>query len=141
MKTLNFARTADVFVLVHSKDTPDQAEWNAYIAAVTGARREIQIAGLLVVTPGGVPNAPQRAQIAVAYGDATTLTAVCSGTPVVDRVITVIGWITSTRIRGFRHDDLVGAMAYLAIAPAQQRKLAEVVATLHAELGIHHVPT
>jgi hypothetical protein len=139
MKTLRFAHAGKFIVLVHNREPPAQAEWDAYIAALTVSRRTLSVLNLLVVTEGGAPNAAQRAQIATAYGDTPTLTAVCNRSAIVQRVITAVGWITRARLRGFDYDDLAGAMDYLAIAPTEHRKIAELVAALQTDLGARRV--
>ena len=141
MKTLTFGRTAGVLVLVHTKAPPDQAEWEAYLAEVVAVRQASKATTLLVVTDGGAPDASQRAQLAQAYGDDPTVTAVCNASPVVQRVITAVGWITRARLRGFAYDDVAGALAYLGVPPSALGAITALVVKLQRQINARVVKT
>lgn len=135
MRTLDFARAAGILVLVHTREPPAQAEWDGYLDAVIDVGRARPEMALLVVTEGGAPDAAQRAQLAEAYGDTPTLTAVCNHSSVVQCVITAVGWITRARVRGFGYDDLAAAVAYLRLDPSDLPEITAQIQKLQRSLG------
>ena len=135
MKNLRSAQAPGVIVVVHTRESPDQAEWDAHLADILKSVRNLRTLTLLVVTEGGAPNASMRAQIARASSDVPSLTAVCNESAIVQHVITAIGWISRGRLRGFSYDDVAGAMAYLGLDPSRRGEILALVRRLQRELG------
>ena len=135
MKTLRFADAPGVLVIVHTRETPNQAEWDIHMAHVVNSLHRLHTTAILVITEGGAPNASMRAQLARACGDAATFTALCNESVIVQHVITAIGWITRGRARGFSYDDVAGAMAYLGLDSSRRGEIIALIRRLQRELG------
>lgn len=63
-RTMVYRRREAYMIVVHTRDPPSDAEWEAYVR--DGERWLSEVAGCLILTEGGGPRAAQRRMMKVA---------------------------------------------------------------------------
>jgi hypothetical protein len=142
MKTMAFKLVDNVFVVVHTNQTPSEAEWNAYVEAVVAASMQRTDAGILrylIFTAGGGPNAGQRKASNDALQRVNALrnsaAAVISASPAVRGIVTVFSWF-NINIKSFSPAQTEDALHHLEIQPEMKAKALVALRQLKAELDL-----
>lgn len=113
MRTLQFrhseSRGQSYFVLIHSREQPDQAEWKAYMQALDQLlQAERRLLHVFVATDGGGPNAAQRKALShlIADSPGDALTHVFTTERLVRGVVTAFRWITRAQAIAYTPEEL-----------------------------------
>jgi len=103
-----------IVVCVHNQQAPSDAEWREFLEVWRGHRD--QIAGQIVYSAGGAPNARQREDsLAIIHQRSAGAppTAVVTDSMLVRGAVTAISWVVRERIRAFRSDALIEACQFI----------------------------
>jgi hypothetical protein len=124
-----------LLILVHTKDSPTDAEWTEYAQAASKWKRDIQ--GFLVITEGGGPNTMQRAELDAAIGieSHSAKTAVVTVSRIARGIVTAISWF-SPGIKAFSTNQLSHALEYLGVSATEVDSVNAEIRRLKKELGI-----
>ena len=71
-------RVGHIFVMVQNEKEPTDAEWDGFLKLLIDNREDLPKLGLLVITPGGAPNAAQRKRLQTALAGRPMAVAVIS---------------------------------------------------------------
>jgi hypothetical protein len=109
------------FVLLHTEDEPEQAEWDRYVQAIGGmvsAGSERVYA--FVATDGGGPNAAQRHELAsVVQGSSGAVTHVFTTNSFVRGIVTAFRWIAGGRASAHHPRDFLAVCEQCNLPPAE----------------------
>lgn len=124
-----------LLILIHTKDSPDNAEWREYAQAAGKWKKEIQ--GFLVISEGGGPDTMQRAELDTAIGieSHTAKTAVVTVSRIARGIVTAIGWF-SPRIKAFSTLQLPQALEYLGVSATEVDNVNAEIKRLKKDLNI-----
>lgn len=127
-----------LLILVHTKDSPDDAEWGEYAQAAGKWKKDIQ--GFLVISEGGGPNTMQRAELDTAIGieSHSAKTAVVTISRLARGIVTAISWF-SPGIKAFSTLQLPQALEYLGVSAAEADNVNAEIKKLKKDLGIPNV--
>lgn len=129
LSNMAFEPVGRTLVIVHNNDFPTDAEWAAYLEALTAHIAQFKERRSLVLTEGGAPSAKQRARMAEAVRDHVAPTAVVtSSAPVVATVGAL--HLRNAAIKAFDPDDLDGALAHLTLREEEKKRVLETLAAL-----------
>lgn len=122
-------------ILVHSKDSPSDVEWQIYCDDVR--KWCLQIRGILVISEGGGPNGVQRGELETALGIDTykAKTAVVTLSRVARGIVTAISWFNPS-IKAFSTIQIPAAMDYLEIAKADHDSVLREIKRLRESLQL-----
>jgi hypothetical protein len=132
-----FQRCGRNVVWLAAKQTPEPAEWKAYIdlvldvASAPNAGKSVMV---LVVTDGGGPSAVQRTDFVNALKGNRVRTAVLSANTVVRGIATVFNWF-NVENKVFAPRDVVGALEFVGIGATARESVWTTVENLAHELG------
>lgn len=115
-KSMAFARSGRVWVMVHGARDVADADWDAYIRAlgtISDAERTI------VFTEGPSPNPKQRARLNEKLGGSTPKTAVVSESLAVRGSVLALS-LFNGGIRAFSPSELDAALAHLGLNAVEQ---------------------
>jgi hypothetical protein len=154
-RTLAFAQTDGLMVLVHSKEAPSDPEWDRWIEAWFACLERGQPSRLLIVTDGGAPNSGQRhrmsQQIQSRRGQALRA-ALLSESMFARLVLNLLiameaTWFggfyravkgehgASQIYRAFGRQELRSALPWLELPPSREADVRRLIADLEAELA------
>lgn len=121
-----------LIVLVHSKNQPTEAEWNALL----DVQRSMPDARTLVVTDGGGPSNKQRMQInqIIKETGKRPRVAVVSSSAFVRGIVSALNWF-NPEIKTFPPDALTEAIKYLEAPEARASVLLKLVEQMRVELN------
>ena len=125
----------DVFVLVHNKQSPKDAEWDAYIDDLKRQASRADCIKTLVFTEGGNPDGYQRKRLNDVLAGRPTLAAVMTHSFLARAVVGTLA-VFNPRIRAFSPDDAGLALAYLKIPMSQYGAVLQTLARLKREMGL-----
>lgn len=122
-------------ILVHTKDSPDDAEWREYAQAASKWKKDIQ--GFLVISEGGGPNTMQRAELDTAIGieSHSAKTAVVTVSRIARGIVTAIGWFNTT-IKAFSTNQMAQALEYLGVSATEVDSVNVEIKRLRKDLGL-----
>lgn len=129
-----FEAVARTLVIVHNKDFPSDAEWDAYLEALRGHLLEWDDRRSLVVTEGGAPSRNQRSRMAALVKDSVATTAVVSGASAVRATVGALN-LNNPAIRAFAPDDLDGALEHLGLRESERKDILAVLPSLQRRVG------
>jgi hypothetical protein len=118
MKNMAFEMVGDLFILVHNKEVPTDAEWALYTSALRSRTEDMDEIGTLIYTEGGGPTAAQRKALNDVLGGRTTRAAVVSDASMVKMITTALGWF-NPKIKAFSPNESTEAFDYLGIPRSQ----------------------
>lgn len=124
-----------ILILVHTKDSPADAEWAAYLADARTWRDKIE--GFLVVTEGGGPNTLQRGEMndVLEAEKRGGKTAVVTLSRIARGIVTALSWF-NPGIKAFSTINVPAALDYLNVPKPDQDGLMMELKRLKGELGI-----
>lgn len=121
------------FVLVHNKDYPTDAEWDAYLQAL-GAHLSIKDRRSLVVTEGGAPSSKQRTRMSAVVGNSLAPTAVVTSSSAVQATVGALH-LRNADICAFAPSDLDGALRHLGLREEERQRILTVLPALQHQVG------
>lgn len=126
-------------ILVHSKDSPDDAEWREYVQSAGQWKKELK--GLLVISEGGGPNTMQRAELDTALDveHNPTKTAVVTVSRIARGIVTAISWF-SPGIKAFSTNQLPAALDHLEVPKLEHEGFQKEIRSLRQKLGLPDAP-
>lgn len=128
-----FEAVGRTLVIVHSKDFPSDAEWNAYLE-VLGKHLKLHDRRSLVLTEGGAPSSNQRARMSAIVGESVATTAVVSSSSAVRATVRALN-LNNPAICAFAPDDVSGAMEHLGLTESERRQILALLPTLQRRVG------
>lgn len=132
---MHFGRVGRVYLVVHSADSPNDVEWNAWISDME--RSVDTVAGLFVWTAGGGPDASQRRSAQAFWGRVGRKpVAICNGSTVVRGIITALNWVAGRQFRSFPLEAAVNAAISLGLTRDEYSELADSLERFAYELDI-----
>lgn len=119
-------------ILVHSKSSPSEGEWDDYCKAVKGWCKEIR--GVLVVSEGGGPNSMQRAQLeeALDRDRFSGKTAVVTLSSIARGIVTAMSWF-NPNIKAFSTIQIPAALDYLGVPKDDRDEVQKEIQALRAK--------
>jgi hypothetical protein len=128
-----------ILILVHTKDSPSDAEWGEYLQNAKHWRDRIE--GFLVVTEGGGPNTLQRGEMndVLEAEKRGGKTAVVTLSRIARGIVTALSWF-NPGIKAFSTIHIPAALDYLGVAKADHDLLISELKRLKSELGIVDAP-
>lgn len=122
-----------ILILVHSKDSPSDAEWVGYLQDAKQWRDKIE--GFLVVTEGGGPNKPQRSQMndALEAGKRGGKTAVVTLSRIARGIVAALS-LVNPGIKAFSTVHIPAALDYLGVPKSDHELLISELKQLKNEL-------
>ena len=108
----------DVFVLVHTKDNPDDGEWDAYLDDMKTYEGRFEDIRTYVYTEGGAPNAKQRGELNQMLSGAKTKTAVIAPNAFIRGIVTALNWF-NPEIKCFSPSRADHAYRHLGLSDPQ----------------------
>lgn len=132
-------RIGNIFVLAHTQDGPDAAEWNAYLDDLERRATNVGAVRTLVVTEGGGPDTRQRTRLNEILAGAPTLAAIVTDSLVARGIVTALGWFNPD-IRPFSLASLSEAMRYLGLTDGEARAARATVNAARAILRLPRLP-
>lgn len=123
-------------VLVHGRENPSEAEWNAYIDALAGLIAKVGDISVLVVTDGGGPNSVQRTDMNDRIRGGNDMRgAVVTESRVARGIVTALSWFNAG-VKAFPPVRLRDALRHLGLDEAEQAEALAAVRRLRDELGL-----
>ncbi len=132
----------DFMVEVVSVGEIGKADWTLFLSDLGGGRARLK--GVLVLTRGGVPSAPQRAQLrAVLEQGSPPLAAILTDSQLVRMALTALNYFLEgeERPRPFAPHQLDEALGYLRMPPSLWPECRNAIEEMQSELGVltpHH---
>jgi hypothetical protein len=132
----------DFMVEVVSDGEIGKADWRLFLSDLAGGRARLK--GVLVLTKGGVPSAPQRAELrAVLEKGSPPLAAILTDSQLVRMALTALNYFLEReeRPRPFAPHQLDDALEYLRMPPALWPECRNAIEEMQRELGAltpHH---
>lgn len=139
MRNMVFATINQFTVAVHTKNSPNDDEWDEYLTAHAPYIERGVAMRVLVVTEGGAPTALQRMKMNDLVADWMRRNPDCIRTAIITRsafvrgVVTAIGWFRPIA-RAFGPDHLEQALAYLEVPPNYAQEIQQIIPKLKAKL-------
>lgn len=135
MKTERVGR--DLYVVVHTTETPPDVEWDEYVGGVSDAKKP-PIKGIFVVTDGGGPNAAQRQRLlsSLDQRSARPRVAILSPSVLVRSIVAALNLFAAQPMKMFSPSDVDGAMGYLGVTRAEREELIGAALRISRELGV-----
>ncbi len=124
-----FEAVGRTLVVVHNKDFPSDAEWDAYLDALRAHISEYADRRSLVVTEGGAPSSKQRTRMTELVSDHAAPTAVLTSSPAVMATVGALN-LRNAAIRAFPPDGLDAALDHLGLTAEERQRTAEVLPAL-----------
>ncbi len=121
-KSLDFRQIDKLVVLYENKNTPADADWDAFLDCLRKNRDQFDQVRIAVFTPGGGPNAPQRKRLAEALGGKSVRVAVVSDSPIVRFIASSIA-LLNRQHAAFNTNEREKAYAHLGLTPTQRRQV------------------
>lgn len=123
------ALDAGVFVMIHDRQAPDDADWDECIRELDAYRRAHPAPRAIIFTDGGAPTGPQRRRLDRLV-ESSPPTAVVSDTVVVRFVVASLALLNSS-IATFASSEIDAAWKHVGLdGPAAQRARAELRKTV-----------
>lgn len=119
---LVFAALGRTLVVVHNREFPSDAEWDAYLEALRAHSAEREDRRSLVVTEGGAPSSKQRLRMSAVVGASVATTAVVSSSSAVRATVAALS-LQNPSIRAFEPGDLAGALDHLGLREQERREI------------------
>jgi len=130
-----FEAVGRTLVVVHNRDFPTDAEWDAYLQALEAHLSHRHERRSLVLTEGGAPSSKQRARMSAVINDAVAApTAVVSSSSAVRATVGALHF-SNAAIHAFEPGDLDGAMAHLGLSESERQQILVVLPTLQNRVG------
>jgi hypothetical protein len=105
-----------LMILVHSRGSPSDQEWDGYLAEMTKHDPEKLLT--LVFTDGGAPSAGQRKVVNDFLEGRTSRCAVITKSPIGRGVVSALSWF-NPKIKAFPPNAIDDAMRYLGLQTVQ----------------------
>jgi hypothetical protein len=136
LKTCNmvFEAIGRTLVVVHSRDFPSDAEWDAYLQALLAHISEWKDRRSLVLTEGGAPSSKQRARMSEVVADSAAPTAVLTGSPAVRATVGALN-LRNSAIRAFGPEEIGAALQHLGLGEDERRHIVEALPALQQQVG------
>jgi hypothetical protein len=137
-KNLGVGKVNAFVVVVHNDRAPSDEEWQAYIDFTVRHFERGMHVRFLITTTGGAPTVSQQKKIidwAISHSkdpDAVRSAVVSSSTYARGTVQVVHQ--RGPNVRSFPPDNMAGALAFLGVPPAYHKQIAELEASLRAQL-------
>lgn len=123
----------DLFVLVHGKQSPNDADWNDYLSVLRREASRTDFIKTLVFTDGGGPDGGQRKRLNdVLAGRATRVCVLTSS--IIARAIVGTLAVFNPKIRAFSPDHAGLALAFLQVPVERYRGIRQTIAQLRTQL-------
>lgn len=124
-----------LFLVLHTKDNPTDAEWAEYLKFVQANIDKIQ--STMILTQGGGPNATQRGEMTdlIEANHLKLVVSVVTLSRMVRGIVTALSWF-NPNIKAFSTIQIPAAMEYLKVAKPDQNALMAEIDRLKATLGI-----
>jgi hypothetical protein len=119
----------DVFVLVHGKRSPCDAEWDLYLTDLRAQAGRLDCVRTLVITEGGNPDGAQRQRLNQLLRGRPTRAAVLTASIVARGVVGALA-VFNPSIRAFSPDAAGLALAYLGVPTDEYGPLLRTIAEL-----------
>jgi hypothetical protein len=125
-----------IYVMVHTVTAPSDDEWNQHCKELETVHASLR--GVLVFTAGGGPTAKQRERLRSSVPSSMPPTAIMTDSVLVRGTIMSINWFVNNPLSAFDHQDLEGALRYIARGGAtiDAAKIASTVQVLAKELSV-----
>ena len=124
-----------LFLVVHTKDNPDEKEWADYLGGIRSACGKVD--SILIISDGGGPNTMQRGQMNDLLDSLKFQgkVAVVTINRIVRGIVTAISWFNPT-IKAFSTIQIPAALKYLDIPETQHDYFNIEIKRLKTQLGI-----
>src|SRR5262245_2077966 len=109
-----FHAIGKVFLVVHTKKNPSDAEWDDYLAELEKHKEELEELHTLVFTDGGAPNGAQRKRLNDILANRPFRAAVISNAMIARFVVASMA-LFNKKIRSFHPGELPLAYKHLHI--------------------------
>jgi hypothetical protein len=138
-KSLAFGRVDDCMVIVHSKDPPNDEDWNAWLEFNMRYLKSGVTLKCLVVTEGGAPSPTQRQLMnkklsEFSISDSNYRNAIVTNSAFVRGVVTALSWF-HPGYRAFSTDRFDEALDYLEVAVKYRPEIRLLVKSLQGQLA------
>jgi len=133
MPNMAFSFEDRLFILVHNDLNPSKEEWKAYVEVVK-QQKDPNSFRTLVITDGGGPDHEGRADLNMALGYTSTLTAVVAGSTLVRTIVSALNFFNK-QIRAFSPQDMPAAFSHLKLTDPERDKVLARVRQLGAQGG------
>ncbi|HYD42420.1 MAG TPA: hypothetical protein VEB43_16445 [Anaeromyxobacter sp.] len=132
MKNVAFAVRGDVLLAVFGEGTPEDAEWEAYLAAYQTI--PAGQAKVISFTRGGGPNSSQRMRLQEILQGRAQRCAVITRSRIARAIVSALAWFNPD-VRAFAPERLDDALGFLDTPVAARAELLRRADELEAELG------
>lgn len=124
-----------LFLVVHTKDNPDEVEWEDYLRGIRSACGKV--GAILIISDGGGPNTMQRGRMNDLLESLKFQgkVAVVTINRIVRGIVTAISWFNPT-IKAFSTIQIPAALKYLEIPDAEHDHYNAEIRRLKTNLGI-----
>jgi hypothetical protein len=129
-----FQAVGRTLLVVHNKDYPTDAEWDAYLEALIAQVSSQPHRRSLVFTEGGAPSSKQRARMTARVGDAVAPTAVVSSSPAVRATVGALN-LHNKAIGVFAPSDIDGALGHLGLKEDERGRILACLPSLQQRVG------
>jgi len=131
-----------VVIILNTPDAPDDAEWGAMMQFIEQHLAQHEHACILVYTLGGAPNRIQRSSFErriLKHYEASRheqiKLAVVTDAVMARMALKALSWVNS-QVRGFKPDDMTGALTFLKVDPKLRALMNQHVANLCQHYGM-----
>ncbi|MGC4064508.1 MAG: hypothetical protein QM784_07665 [Polyangiaceae bacterium] len=121
----------DMYILVHGKRSPSDAEWDLYLSDLRTQADRLDCVKTLVLTEGGNPDGAQRQRLNEVLRGRPTRVAVLTASIIARGVVGALA-VFNPRIRAFSPDAAGLALAYLGVPTDEYGPLLRTIAELRA---------
>lgn len=117
MHTLQFEKSGQTLLIVHTSEAPSDEDWDAWLARMAQA----DYANILIVSRGGGPTAAQRRKTNKFWlGKKVPKFALVTTSRFVIGIVKAFNWFLDDQLKPFHPDDLERAFDYIEV-PAHER--------------------
>ena len=129
-----------VLVLRETREAPTDAEWEAFLAALKGYRKQVDELRLVIVTDGGGPNSTQRLGLKDALAGGKTFRSAVISDSIKIRFMASALMLIVRNHASFTSKEVERAYDHLSLTPEERRTVDETLSELERELGQSSAP-
>jgi hypothetical protein len=134
MKTIDFRSFERLMVVRDSRDTPSDADWDAFLDGLDRYRTEFDTLRVVVFTEGGGPNADQRKRLKHTLGGASFPVAVITESVKVRFIATSIALI-NRYLCSYAPEEVHKAYDFLKLDARDRRRVDEALVEMGRGVG------
>jgi hypothetical protein len=131
MHTLNFDKSGQTLLIVHSPEAPSDTDWDAWLDRMG----QFDYRNILIVSRGGGPTAAQRRRTnKVWIGKQVPRFSLVTTSRFVIGIVKAFNWFLDDQLKPFHPDDIEQALDYIEVPECERDALRMSAESLQKQL-------